>query len=127
MIAGHDEQLLRVAGLLPRRAERVARAERLLLHSHVSALKGADRVGRDDEDERIRMQRFHGRDDPVDETATEQRVQVLRRRGLHPRAEPRGHHDGGEVAQSWGARIRTWDRGTKTRCLTSWLRPNDAS
>ena len=44
MIAGHDEQLLRVAGLLPRRAERVARAERLLLHSHVSALKGADRV-----------------------------------------------------------------------------------
>jgi hypothetical protein len=24
----------------------------------------------------------------------------------------------------WGARIRTWDRGTKTRCLTTWLRPN---
>ena len=23
----------------------------------------------------------------------------------------------------WGARIRTWDRGTKTRCLTAWLRP----
>jgi hypothetical protein len=23
----------------------------------------------------------------------------------------------------WGARIRTWDRGTKTRCLTTWLRP----
>src|SRR5205823_1750217 len=28
----------------------------------------------------------------------------------------------------WGARIRTWDRGTKTRCLTTWLRPtNDIS
>ena len=25
----------------------------------------------------------------------------------------------------WGARIRTWDHGTKTRCLTTWLRPND--
>src|SRR4051812_5652641 len=24
----------------------------------------------------------------------------------------------------WGARIRTWDDGTKTRCLTAWLRPN---
>src|SRR3954451_14447546 len=23
----------------------------------------------------------------------------------------------------WGARIRTWDGGTKTRCLTAWLRP----
>src|SRR5579871_437281 len=23
----------------------------------------------------------------------------------------------------WGARIRTWDHGTKTRCLTAWLRP----
>lgn len=26
----------------------------------------------------------------------------------------------------WGARIRTWDGGTKTRCLTAWLRPNRA-
>ena len=26
----------------------------------------------------------------------------------------------------WGARIRTWDRGTKTRCLTAWLRPTGA-
>jgi hypothetical protein len=25
----------------------------------------------------------------------------------------------------WGARIRTWDRGTKTRCLTTWLRPTE--
>src|SRR5437764_7784854 len=23
----------------------------------------------------------------------------------------------------WGARIRTWDHGTKTRCLTTWPRP----
>jgi hypothetical protein len=26
----------------------------------------------------------------------------------------------------WGARIRTWDHGTKTRCLTAWPRPNSA-
>ena len=24
----------------------------------------------------------------------------------------------------WGARDRTWDDGTKARCLTAWLRPN---
>ena len=24
----------------------------------------------------------------------------------------------------WGARIRTWDDGTKARCLTAWPRPN---
>src|SRR6266545_1128975 len=28
---------------------------------------------------------------------------------------------------SWGARIRTWDRGTKTRCLTTWLHPTAGS
>src|SRR5579884_3708080 len=27
------------------------------------------------------------------------------------------------VIGSWGARIRTWDHGTKTRCLTTWPRP----
>ena len=27
------------------------------------------------------------------------------------------------VRGGWGARIRTWDHGTKTRCLTTWLRP----
>src|SRR4051812_12543073 len=30
----------------------------------------------------------------------------------------RSVRDGG-----WGARIRTWDHGTKTRCLTAWPRP----
>ena len=28
------------------------------------------------------------------------------------------------IYEGWGARIRTWGRGTKTRCLTTWLRPN---
>ena len=26
----------------------------------------------------------------------------------------------------WGARIRTWDHGTKTRCLTAWPRPSES-
>ena len=26
----------------------------------------------------------------------------------------------------WGARIRTWDAGTKNRCLTAWRRPTMA-
>src|SRR5205814_10016258 len=43
MIARHDEQLLRVADLLPRRAERVARAKRLLLHGGGPAPEGLAR------------------------------------------------------------------------------------
>ena len=50
--------------------------------------------------------------------------------GAHAGAQPCGHHGGcdrrlghGGVDDGWGARIRTWDRGTKTRCLTAWLRP----
>ena len=31
--------------------------------------------------------------------------------------------EGVTSVDDWGARIRTWDRGTKTRCLTTWLRP----
>src|SRR5438445_10466545 len=51
-------------------------------------------------------------------------MEVLRSRGLHPSPLSRGHDNGCESAgQGWGARIRTWDRGTKTRCLTTWLRP----
>ena len=33
--------------------------------------------------------------------------------------EPENRRLGG-----WGARIRTWDHGTKARCLTAWPRPN---
>jgi hypothetical protein len=29
-----------------------------------------------------------------------------------------------EEKRGWGARIRTWDHETKTRCLTAWPRPN---
>ena len=56
---------------------------------------------------------------------------MLRRRRPHPRAEPSREDDGCQARcvhvlsrNGWGARIRTWDRGTKTRCLTTWLRPS---
>ena len=30
-------------------------------------------------------------------------------------------------ATGWGARIRTWDHGIKTRCLAAWLRPTGST
>src|SRR6187549_1061346 len=56
-------------------------------------------------------------------------MEVLRKRGPHPGPEASGHHDCSEsrrhqrLNDGWGARIRTWDHGTKTRCLTTWPRP----
>ena len=69
---------------------------------------------------------------PVDEPTAQERMQVLAGHRAHTRAEASRHHDGGQrsrslhARQGWGARIRTWGRGTKTRCLTTWLRPNGA-
>ena len=128
MVAGDDEQL----SARRRRCSRAARSESPVpsgcsctatsTPSNASAASG-DRTTTSGS----APTRPHRLDDPVDEPPPEQRVQMLRRRGLHPRAETGGHHDGCEVAghQSWGARIRTWDRGTKTRCLTTWLRPTE--
>src|SRR2546430_17287972 len=57
-------------------------------------------------------------------------MEVLGRLRAHARAEAGRHDHGCELGgvgcqrrNGWGARIRTWDRGTKTRCLTTWLRP----
>src|SRR5204863_8608807 len=67
-------------------------------------------------------------DHPVDHPPAQQGMEVLRRLGAHTRPEAAGHDHGCEflrhgLKDGWGARIRTWDRGTKTRCLTTWLRP----
>ena len=85
---------------------------------------------RDDDDERVGAELVSGVERPVEHAPAEQRVQVLRRRGAHARTEAGGHDDGCEwtahaADDGWGARIRTWDRGTKTRCLTTWLRPSE--
>src|SRR5262249_39231825 len=56
---------------------------------------------------------------------------MLRYGRPHAGAQPAGHHDrrevgaGGHGLDGWGARIRTWDPGTKPRCLTTWLRPTN--
>ena len=57
---------------------------------------------------------------------------MLRHARAHARAEACGHHDCCELRlvhsaiDGWGARIRTWDHGTKTRCLTTWPRPSES-
>ena len=59
---------------------------------------------------------------------------MLGRRGAHARATASGHDDCCERGSGcghgrhvgWGARIRTWDHGTKTRCLTAWPRPSES-
>src|SRR5580765_6875105 len=129
MITGDDEQRPRLADALACAPERVAGSERTFLHCDLDSFERARRLGRENDDERIRTERPHRRHDPVDEPPPEQRMEVLWRRGLHPRAEAGRHHDGCEVGchQNWGARLRTWDRGTKTRCLTTWLRPTTPS
>ena len=44
---------------------------------------------------------------------------LLREPSVSVEREPETPRLGG-----WGARIRTWDHGTKARCLTAWPRPN---
>src|SRR5207237_930998 len=51
------------------------------------------------------------------------RASACASRGLRPSRLLRGRW---ALVYGWGARIRTWDRGTKTRCLTTWLRPNES-
>ena len=61
----------------------------------------------------------------------EQRVEVLRAAGRIrvPRPAAMTTAASGEVTDryGWGGRIRTSGHGTKTRCLTAWLRPIAAS
>ena len=47
-------------------------------------------------------------------------------RALRPSRRLRSASRSRQGDDGWGARIRTWDRGTKTRCLTTWLRPTAA-
>src|SRR5581483_4279987 len=60
------------------------------------------RVGRGDDDEALDPGVARSRDHPVDEPAPEQRVQVLRRRAAHARAEAAGHHDCCELVRHVG-------------------------
>ena len=46
-------------------------------------------------------------------------------RGLRPSRLLRVCPWSRSAKDGWGARIRTWDHGTKTRCLTTWPRPSE--
>src|SRR4029077_16650589 len=106
---------------------------RLRLQRRLDPVEVAGRLcglRRQHDDERFWVEGTTGVDRPVHQPPAKQRMQVLRK--LRAQASPQacGHHDGGEGLllrshgrNGWGARIRTWDRGTKTRCLTTWLRP----
>ena len=129
-VAGEDEHVaVRRAELRARRANGVAGAERSFLDRDLEPVEAVARLRRRDDDDRLRAGVARGGDDPVDHAPAEQRVEVLRRRGTHASAEAGGHDESCDVVGhrqgGWGARIRTWDRGTKTRCLTTWLRPRD--
>ena len=113
-----------------RGCDRVAGTARLALHRDLDALGDVLAARRDDDHGPVGAELADGVERPVEHALAEQRVQVLRRPGAHARTEAGGHDDDCEWAahaadDGWGARIRTWDRGTKTRCLTTWLRPSE--
>ena len=130
-VAGEDEHLVdgaleRVAGA----SDRVSRTERALLNSDLDVAERVACRRRGDDEGPCRFERPGGLEHPVDHPAAEDRMEMLGHGRAHARAEAAGHHDccelrlgHGRERDGWGARIRTWDRGTKTRCLTTWLRP----
>ncbi len=121
---------------------RVPGAELLLLHRDLDP--GGQGVADDlgavaDDHHRVRDSApVEGVEDPADHRATGERVHHLRQCRPHPGSLAGGEDDGAdahavlvsvpgknvESLPGWGGRIRTPDRGTKTRCLTPWLRPS---
>ena len=57
---------------------------------------------------------------------TDERIRVPRPPAMIRAASGGSGMSSSRQRDGWGARIRTWDRGTKTRCLTTWLRPTAA-
>ena len=109
----------------------VSRTERLLLNRSRRPIESVSVRRGGDDDERIDSRAPGCTDHPVHHTAPEQRVEMLRHARAHTRAEACGHDDCCDLGfvhravGGWGARIRTWDHGTKTRCLTTWPRPSE--
>ena len=135
-VAGEDEHLVRAGRALSRGApDRVARAERLLLHgdgrcpSNASAVSGETTTtsgsapsGRaaSTTQSTIRRPRIGCRCFGVAERMRVPRPPAMTTAASLGRDLGHGRHVG------WGARIRTWDHGTKTRCLTAWPRPSES-
>src|SRR3954471_21597988 len=80
-------------GRFARAADGVPGAARLLLHGDLDSLEKVARLRRGDDDEPLDAGSARGVDYPVDHPPAEDRVQVLRRRPLHARADSGGHHD----------------------------------
>ena len=133
-VAGEDEHLVGAGRCLLGAPHRIPGPERLLLHRGRQPVELVGGIGRDDDDERVRLERPGSLDDPVDHAAAQDRMQMLGRGRAHACPPASGHDDGCELGAGfghgrhvgWGARIRTWDHGTKARCLTTWPRPSES-
>jgi hypothetical protein len=101
-VAGEHEHLIRPRDRGARRADGVAGAEWALLDRDLDAVERRGGFRRRDDDEGRRLQRPRGLEHPVHHPPPEDRVQVLRERGTHPRPEPSGHHDCGESRRHHG-------------------------
>ena len=128
----HEHALRVVADDCAGGADCIAGPERPLLHRDLDVPERVAALRRGDHHEWLRAEGPSGLQHPVDHPSAEDRVQVLGHGRAHARSEPAGHHHSCEcrvghwtLRDGWGARIRTWDRGTKTRCLTAWLRPRE--
>ena len=114
-----------------RGANGVARAERLVLHRDLDAVEAVARVAATRRRRPARRRRRAPR--AITQSTMRrpssgcrcfgvaERIRVPSPAAMTTAARSFGH----ERQDGWGARIRTWDRGTKTRCLTTWLRPRD--
>ena len=89
-VAGEDEHVARApSSARARRATASPVPRGSLLHGDLDALERVRVLGRGDDDERIGAERAGRLDHPVDHAPAEQRVEVLRRRRAHARAEAR--------------------------------------
>ena len=118
--------VLRVADALACRAERVAGSERLLLHGDRRSCRMRPRAS----GERTTTSGSGPSGRTASTTQSTSRrpssgwrcfgvadfIRVPRPAAITTAAKSVAH-------QNWGARIRTWDRGTKTRCLTHLATP----
>ena len=82
----------------PGRGDRVSRTARLRLDRELCLVGKRERElvargGRADDHEGIRLERLCGQERPVEDASTEERMEMLRPVGAHPRAQARRHDD----------------------------------
>ena len=100
---------------LTRAADSVTGTARLRLHCDIDAHEQFARRLRGDDDDALDARPARGLDDPVDHSPAEQRMEVLRRRALHARADPSGHHYGCEWFRHVSQRLGRQDSNLGSR------------